>query len=137
MELLRLLSQLEEQIAGTSAMGGPAKKTEFMPLTNISDSIKRHKKKKKKKKISHYVSLKQSDVVLGDAERRNEGISVGRDKFANVRSKGNEEYTPGTRSKAKKNPNEISGKERKKLKRIKLNYSDFNFGTVGMFNKYV
>jgi len=135
MELLRLLSQLEEQIAGTSAMGGPAKKTEFMPLTNISDSIKRHKKKKKK--ISHYISLKQSDVVLGDAERKNEGISVGRDKFANVRSKGNEEYTPGTKSKAKNKPNEISGRERKKTKRTKLNYSDFDFGTVGMFNKYV
>lgn len=114
--------------------GGVVRRKFPTGVINIAKPIKK-KKKKKKKKIRGVVSVDQSDVVKGSASF--EGISVGSDKMANVGSKGNEEFISGTRTKQKKRPSEISGKERRKLKRVTKTYRDYQLGNVGDYNKYV
>ena len=85
-----MLKAIEEQIAGTSAMGGPAKKTEFMPLTNIADPIKRKKKGQKLVRksrpagmTSRYISLEPESVLAGSAIQQR--VSASSNKRPNIR----------------------------------------------------
>jgi len=86
-----MLNSIEEQVAGTSAMGGPAKKTEFMPLTNIAKPIKKLKKKGRKlvkrnrlaKMTSKYISLDPESVLAGSAVQR--CVSASSNKHPNAR----------------------------------------------------
>lgn len=123
-------------------LGSPVRR----PLPKFARTLDLYRgQKKKKEKKEKSKELDPWEYVVGSAKLDNikkykikEGQSVGRDKYADPKGGGDEEHLPGVRSFAKTKPLEISGKERRKKKRkVTLYYGDYQFGIVGMANKYV